>query len=51
MICSPWPQVLIEQYHAFAGADSMHHAAAAHLISAFRDNQAKMKALLKLRSS
>ncbi|CAJ1370340.1 unnamed protein product [Effrenium voratum] len=38
--------VLIEQYHAFAGADSMHHAAAAHLISAFRDNQAKMKALL-----
>jgi len=39
-------QVLVEQFTAFFAKSKTHHAAAAHLLETFRDNQLKMKSLL-----
>lgn len=39
-------QILVEQFTAFFAKSKTHHAAAAHLLETFRDNQLKMKTLL-----
>lgn len=39
-------QILVEQFTAFFAKSKTHHAAAAHLLETFRDNQLKMKSLL-----
>ncbi|CAK9025163.1 unnamed protein product [Durusdinium trenchii] len=39
-------QVLVEHYTAFFSKSRTHHAAAAHRLETFRDNQLKMKSLL-----
>eukprot|EP00435_Cladocopium_sp_Y103_P073070 s132_g42.t1 len=41
-------QILVEQFTAFFAKSKTHHAAAAHLLETFRDNQLKMKSLLQL---